>query len=166
MSIPRRAPPRLGRRAFAARAAALVAATGVAAVGRGEAPASAVEEILLAQRADPSREPFMAQAFEMRRIAVEAGDQPFGAVVVQDGQVVGEGPSRVVTNGDPTAHAEMEAVRDAARRLGVRSLSGCEIYATSRPCRMCEAACYWANVGRIYYSAEIVDAGAPRLGPC
>ena len=58
---------------------------------------------------------FMAHAFEMKRMAAEAGDQPYGAVIVKDNRIVGKGPSRVVTNQDPTAHAEMEAIRDAAR---------------------------------------------------
>ena len=108
----------------------------------------------------------MAEAFEQRRRAVEWGDQPFGAVVVRHGVVVGEGPSRVVANGDPTAHAEMEAVRDACQRLGTRDLSECELYATSQPCRMCEAAASWAGVARVYYGSGAVDAGAPRLSRC
>ena len=109
---------------------------------------------------------FMEHALEMKRIAVEAGDQPYGAVVVKDGHIVGEGPSRVVTRQDPTAHAEMEAIRDAARRLGTRDLSGCIIYATSRPCQMCETASYWANLSRIYFSASLADGGAPRYSSC
>ena len=108
----------------------------------------------------------VAQAFEQRRRAVEWGDQPFGAVVVRHGVVVGEGPSRVVLNGDPTAHAEMEAIRDACRRLGTRDLSGCALYATSQPCRMCEAGAYWARIARVYYGSTGIDAGPPRLSPC
>jgi tRNA(Arg) A34 adenosine deaminase TadA len=91
----------------------------------------------------------MSRALEMKRVAMEAGDQPYGAIVVKNDAVVGEGPSRVVTNQDPTAHAEMEAIRDAARQLGTRDLSGCIIYATSKPCRMCATASYWANLSRI-----------------
>jgi tRNA(Arg) A34 adenosine deaminase TadA len=97
---------------------------------------------------------------------VDSGDQPYGAVVVKDGHIVGEGPSRVVTRRDPTAHAEMEAIRDAAKRLGTRDLSGCTIYATSKPCRMCETAAYWANLSRIYYSASLTDGGSPRYSSC
>ena len=108
----------------------------------------------------------MERAQEMRRLAIASGDQSFGAVIVKDNRIVGLGPSRVVVNGDPTAHAEMEAVRDACRRLGTRDLSGCEIYATSRPCRMCETACYWANVSRIYYGDGIADGGAPKYCNC
>ena len=108
----------------------------------------------------------MGRALEMKRVALEAGDQPYGAVVVKDDAVVGEGPSRVVSNQDPTAHAEMEAIRAAARHLGTRDLSGCVIYATSRPCRMCETAGYWANITRIYFSDAITDGGPPRYSNC
>ena len=107
---------------------------------------------------------FMARAFALRDQASAAGDQPYGAVVVRDGRIVGEGPSRVVTATDPTAHAEMEAIRDAARKLGTRSLSGCVIYASSRPCPMCQAGAYWAGIGQYYYGSNIADGGAPRLG--
>ena len=75
--------------------------------------------------ATPSLQLAMQRARTMRDAAVRAGDQSFGAVVLRGDQIVGEAPSRVVTAGDPTAHAEMEAIRDAARRLGTRDLSGC-----------------------------------------
>jgi tRNA(Arg) A34 adenosine deaminase TadA len=107
---------------------------------------------------------FMARAFALRDQASAAGDQPYGAVVVRDGRIVGEGPSRVVTATDPTAHAEMEAIRDAARKLGSRNLSGCVIFASSRPCPMCQAGAYWAGIGQYYYGSDIADGGAPRLG--
>lgn len=109
---------------------------------------------------------FMARAVEMRRIAVEAGDQPYGAIVVKGKEIVGEGPSRVITNHDPTAHAEVEAIRDAARRLDTHDLSGCIMYGTSRACRMCETAAYWANISRLVYSADIVDGGIPTYSSC
>lgn len=118
---------------------------------------------LIVQPAVPGREGFMARAFEMRRLAIERGDQPYGAVVVRDGRVVGEGVSAVVTNVDPTAHAEMQAIRDAARRLGSVDLSKCEMYGTARACPMCEAGAYWARIGKLYYGEAIADAGAPRL---
>ncbi len=111
-------------------------------------------------------EVFMEHASNIKKIAVDAGDQPYSAVVVKDGHIVGEGPSRVVTRQDPTAHAEMEAIRDAAKRLGTRDLSGCTIYATSKPCRMCETAAYWANLLRIYYSTSLTDGGSPRYSSC
>ena len=109
---------------------------------------------------------FMSRAESMKQLAVEAGDQPYGAIIVKDGEIVGEGPSRVVTHGDPTAHAEIEAIRDAARRLGTRDLSGCVMYGTSRPCRMCETAAYWANLSRFVYGAGKVDGGVPTYSSC
>jgi len=105
----------------------------------------------------------MERAFEMRRRAIERGDQPYGAIIVKEGRIVGEGVSAVVTDNDPTAHAEMQAIRDAARRLGARDLTGCEMYGTSRACPMCEAGAYWARIARMYYGTSIADAGAPRL---
>jgi guanine deaminase len=105
----------------------------------------------------------MERAFEMRRLAIERGDEPYGAVVVKEGRVVGEGVSSVVTGNDPTAHAELQAIRDAARRLRTRDLSGCELYGTSRACPMCEAGAFWARISRMFYGVAITDAGEPRL---
>ena len=128
------------------------------------APARAREAApAIPQPAVPGRAGFMARAFEMRRLAIERGDQPYGAVIVQGQRIVGEGVSAVVTNIDPTAHAEMQAIRDAARRLGSVDLSSCEMYGTSRACPMCEAGAYWARVARLYFGEAIADAGAPRL---
>lgn len=104
----------------------------------------------------------MRRAEAMRDEAARGGDQAFGAVVLQGERIVGEAPSRVVTANDPTAHAEMEAIRDAARRLGSRDLSGCVLVSTSRPCRMCEAAAGWAGISRMVHGAALTDAGAPR----
>lgn len=109
---------------------------------------------------------FMARAVEMRRIAVEAGDQPYGAIVVKGKEIIGEGPSRVITDKDPTAHAEVVAIRDAAKRLGTHDLSGCVMYGTSRACRMCETAAYWANISGLVYSTGIVDGGIPTYPSC
>lgn len=117
-----------------------------------------------AAEAPAARAPFVAQAFEMRRRAIAAGDQAYGAVVVKDGRVVGEGVSAVVTRGDPTAHAEIEALRDATRRLGTLDLAGCELYGTSRACGMCEPAAARAGIARMYYGPEGRDAGVPRAG--
>ncbi len=111
-----------------------------------------------------ARAALVAQAFEMRRRAIAAGDQPYGAVVVRDGRVIGEGVSAVVTRNDPTAHAEIEALRDAMRRLGTRDLSGCDLYGTSRACGMCEPAAAGAGIARMYYGPDGRDAGVPRAG--
>ena len=104
----------------------------------------------------------MRQAQARRDEAVAAGDQAYGAVVLRGDAVVGAAPSRVVTAGDPTAHAEMEAIRDATRRLRTRDLSGCILVCTSRPCRMCEAAAGWAGISRMVYGEALTDAGPPR----
>ena len=104
----------------------------------------------------------MRRAEALRDEALSAGDQPFGAVVLRGDLIVGAAPSRVVTATDPTAHAEMEAIRDAARQLRTRDLSGCVLASTSRPCRMCEAAAGWAGISRMVYGEALTDAGAPR----
>jgi len=104
----------------------------------------------------------MRRAEALRDEALRAGDQPYGAVVLRGELIVGAAPSRVVTATDPTAHAEMEAIRDAVRRLRTRDLSGCVLVSTSRPCRMCEAAAGWAGISRMVHGAALIDAGAPR----
>ena len=119
----------------------------------------------VAVKDDQTRE-WMARAEDMKQTAVNAGDQPYGAVVVKGGRIVGEGPSRVITHRDPTAHAEIEAIRDASRRLGTGDLSGCILYATSRPCRMCETAAYWAKISRFVYGSGMVEGGAPGYSSC
>lgn len=124
---------------------------------------SAELRVEIIQPGSPDAQAFMARAFEMRRRAVERGDQPYGAVVVRNSRIVGEAPSAVIAANDPTAHAEMEAIRDAARRLGTRDLSGCELYGTSRACPMCESAAYWARIARMRYGEAITDAGEPQL---
>ncbi len=111
---------------------------------------------------DAALQQAMRRAEALRDAAMRAGDQPYGAVVLRGELVVGAAPSRVVTHSDPTAHAEMEAIRDAARQLGTRDLSGCVLVSTSRPCRMCEAAAGWAGISRMVHGAALTDAGAPR----
>ncbi len=109
---------------------------------------------------------FMTRAEQLRSRALADGDQGYGAVIVRDGRIVGQAPSRVVVNGDPTAHAETEAIRDACRRLGTRDLRGCVMYSTTAACAMCETAAYWASVTRMYAGEDIADRGAPRYGGC
>lgn len=98
----------------------------------------------------------------MRKRALGWGDQPYGAVLVLGNAVVGEGPSRVVKNADPDAHAEREALRDAQRRLGRSRLDGAVLYSTSRPCARCETAAAGAHVARVFFGPGLADAGAPR----
>ena len=83
---------------------------------------------------------------------------PFGAVVYKDGKIVGKGVNRVIGNNDPTAHAEIIAIRNACQNLKTHDLSGCELYATGFPCPMCMSAIIWANIGKVYYSCDYKDA--------
>ena len=106
---------------------------------------------------------FVSVAFAMKERAVENGDQPYGAVVVLNGDVIGYGPSRVVTNKDPNAHAEREAIRDAQVKLNRKNLSGCVMYSTARPCPECEKAASEARISRMFYGPDATDAGPPRL---
>ena len=124
-----------------------------------------VWRVASAERSDASFKPerrWIAAAASMKRLAESWGDQAYGAVLVADGAIVGEGPSRVVKRGDPTAHAEREAIRDAQRRLGRTSLAGSVLYSTSRPCRQCEIAAAEAQVARMIYGEALNDAGRPR----
>lgn len=98
---------------------------------------------------------YLKRAAELARSSVERGDGTrYGAVIVKNGLIVGEGRNRTYLLNDPTAHSEIDAIRDACRRLNVRTLEGCDIYCSARPCPMCSSACYWARLGRIY-----VDSG-------
>lgn len=85
---------------------------------------------------------------------------PFGAVIVRDQQIIARGWNRVLSTNDPTAHAEVVAIRDACSRLKTFSLTGCEIYSSCEPCPMCLAAIYWSRIDRIYYAATCEDAEA------
>ena len=106
---------------------------------------------------------FIERAFAMQRRAIESGDQGYGAVVVRDGNIVGQSPSHVILHQDATAHAEMEAIRDASRRLNSRNLNGCTLYSSSPACPMCEAAAYWAGIERMVYGRSASDGGRPVL---
>lgn len=104
---------------------------------------------------------FMRRAIELARAGMKAGDGgPFGAVVVRNGQIVGEGANRVLAENDPTAHGEIVAIRDAARRLGTFNLEGCELYTTGEPCPMCLGAIYWARIPTVYFGFSIFEAAA------
>lgn len=83
---------------------------------------------------------------------------PFGAIVVKDGKIVGKGNNQVTSTNDPTAHAEILAIREACKNLNTFVLSDCEIYASSEPCPMCLAAIYWARLKKIYFAATCADA--------
>ena len=104
---------------------------------------------------------FMQRAIELSRGNMMAGNGgPFGAVVVRNGKIVGEGWNKVTSTNDPTAHAEVEAIRDACKKLSSFELKDCEIYTSCEPCPMCLSAIYWARIGRIYYGNTRDDAAA------
>ena len=103
---------------------------------------------------------FMRQAIALAVENVKNGGGPFGAVIVKDGRVVATGVNRVVPNNDPTAHAEVNAIRAACVRLGTFNLSGCVLYTSCEPCPMCLGAIYWAHIDKIYYGATQHDAAA------
>jgi len=114
---------------------------------------------------------FINRALELARIGSARGDGThYGALVVRTDVIVAEGWNRVYLRGDATAHAEVEAIREAARVLGTRDLAGCTLYTNGgRPCRMCEGAAHFANIDRLVYansSDAITDAGRPQLGGC
>ncbi len=102
---------------------------------------------------------FMAQAIALSIRNVRAGKGgPFAALVVKDGKIIARGTNRVTSSNDPTAHAEMLAIRRACRRLKSFQLAGCEVYASCEPCPMCMAALYWARPARIFYASSRQDA--------
>jgi guanine deaminase len=102
---------------------------------------------------------FMRQAIELATENVASGrGGPFGAVVVKDGRVIATGVNRVTATNDPTAHAEVTAIRNACAALAAFQLEGCEVYTSCEPCPMCLAAIYWARCGAIYYGNTAADA--------
>jgi guanine deaminase len=101
---------------------------------------------------DGDRSAFMREAVRLANESVELGGGPFGAVVVKDGRIVASGRNRVTETNDPTAHAEILAIRKACRELGSFQLDGCEIYCSSEPCPMCLGAVYWSRPLAVYYA--------------
>ena len=106
----------------------------------------------------------MQRAIDLSIRNVADGGGPFGAVIVKDGEVVAEGVNRVTASCDPTAHAEVSAIREACRRQGTFKLDGCEIYTSCEPCPMCLSAIYWAGISRIYYANTKRDADKIGFG--
>jgi tRNA(Arg) A34 adenosine deaminase TadA len=107
--------------------------------------------------------PFMARAIQLSIENVHSGrGGPFGAVVVKDGAIIGEAANQVTSTNDPTAHAEVLAIRAACKKLGAFELVGCEIYTSCEPCPMCLGAIYWARLARVYFGNA--DADASKIG--
>lgn len=105
-----------------------------------------------------SENKFMRMAIELSKESVAKGGGPFGAVIVRDGQVIATGSNSVTILNDPTAHAEVSAIRAACQVVGGFNLKGCEIYSSCEPCPMCLSAIYWAGIDRIYYANNRGDA--------
>jgi tRNA(adenine34) deaminase len=102
----------------------------------------------------------MELALEQARLAAKVGEVPVGALVIKDGQIIGQGHNRNLLDNDPTAHAEIVALRQAGARLGNHRLAGCVMFATIEPCSMCAGAMIHARVGRLVYGANDPKAGA------
>lgn len=104
-------------------------------------------------------EEFMRQAIALSKEKMEAGfGGPFGAVITQNGRIIAEGYNQVTSANDPTAHAEVTAIRNACAALGTFDLAGCEIYTSCEPCPMCLSAIYWARLDKMYYANSREDA--------
>ena len=101
---------------------------------------------------------FMRKAIALSVDNIKKGGGPFGAVIVKDGKIVATGVNRVTANTDPTAHAEVNAIRKASKKLGTFDLAGCEIYTSCEPCPMCLGAVYWAHLDKMYYGNTKTDA--------
>lgn len=104
------------------------------------------------------KDKFMQAAIDLSLDNIDQGGGPFGAVIVKEGKIIARGANRVTASNDPTAHAEVNAIREAARVLGTFDLSGCEIYTSCEPCPMCLGAIYWARLDRLYYAGDRNDA--------
>ena len=104
-------------------------------------------------------EKYMMEAIALSKKAIENNEGgPFGCIVVKDDKIIGRGNNKVILDNDPTAHAEIVAIRDACKYLGTFQLSGCEIYTSCEPCPMCLGAIYWARPEKIYYANTREDA--------
>ncbi len=107
----------------------------------------------------PNHEHYLSRAIELARQNVEVGDGgPFGAVIVKKGSIIAEASNQVVPDEDPSAHAEIAAIRMACKALKTHELSGCDIYASCEPCPMCLGAIYWARLDRVFFAADRYDA--------
>ena len=109
-------------------------------------------------------ERYLRMAVDLARENVERGERPFGSVIVKDGDVIATGVNSVAATNDPTAHAEIEAIRAACRKLKAERLDGCVVYASGHPCPMCLSAMYLAGIGQGFYAHSIEDGVPYGLG--
>ena len=105
-----------------------------------------------------SKNKFMLRAIELSIKSANGAGGPFGCVVVKDNKIIAEGSNKVTFSNDPTAHAEIVAIREACKKLNTFNLSGCDIYASCEPCPMCLSAIYWSHIDNIYYANTRDDA--------
>ena len=105
-----------------------------------------------------TKEEFMRRAIELSENSVRNGGGPFGAVIAKDGEIIAEGSNKVTINNDPTAHAEVCAIRNACKILNTFELADCVIYTSCEPCPMCLGAIYWARLSKIFYANDRKDA--------
>ena len=105
-----------------------------------------------------TKEELMRKAIELSIESVRNGGGPFGAVIARKGEIIAEGSNGVTIYNDPTAHAEVTAIRKACEKLGTFDLTGCEIYTSCEPCPMCLGAIYWAHLDKVYYANDRKDA--------
>ena len=109
-------------------------------------------------RRNMDKRELMTRAIRLAEESVKLGGGPFGAVIARDGEIVAEASNRVTLDCDPTAHAEVSAIRKASKVLGTFDLNGCEIFTSCEPCPMCLVAIYWANLDKIYFANNRKDA--------
>ncbi len=112
------------------------------------------------QKPDEPRNAWMREAIRLSMESVETGGGPFGAIVVRNGSIISRGENRVTTANDPTAHAEIVAIREACHTLGSFSLTGCELFTSCEPCPMCLGAILWSRLDRVWYANTRDDAAA------
>lgn len=105
-----------------------------------------------------TNEQLMKEAIRLSEENVVNGGGPFGAVIARNGEIIATGVNRVTSNNDPTAHAEVSAIRAACEKLGTFDLSGCEIFTSCEPCPMCLGAIYWAHIDKVYFGNDKTDA--------
>ena len=105
-----------------------------------------------------SKENFMLRAIELSINSVKKDGGPFGCVITKNGTIISEGSNRVTSSNDPTAHAEIVAIREACKKLNTFNLSGCDLYSSCEPCPMCLSAIYWSHIDNIFYANNRNDA--------
>ncbi|MDR2835593.1 MAG: nucleoside deaminase [Bacteroidales bacterium] len=103
-------------------------------------------------------EEFMSEAIKLANESIDNGGGPFGAVIVKNGEIIAKSSNSVTKDNDPTAHAEINAIRQATKKLSTFDLSGCEIYSSCEPCPMCLGAIYWARIEHLYFACNQNDA--------